>query len=101
MQLINPNDTTHNINFIPRYFTTGVLELFLYNENTQLEVEVNNTYVIVDGYLSLTFDFNFSESERFQFKLSESNKIVYRGKLIATSQETQENLNDYQQYFYE
>ena len=99
MKVVNPNDNLHLINLIPRFFPLGVLILDLYNETTQISTDVPNLYVIVDGILSMEFDFTFKEGDKFQIRIKEGNNEVYRGKLIATTQLTQ----DYKarnQYFY-
>ena len=91
MKIVNPNDTTHIINLVPRYNTSALnLDLFLINEETNEPSQVANTYSILGGILSLTFDFEFSENDRFSFKLMEENEVVYRGKIFATTEETQD-----------
>ena len=63
--------------------------------------DITNTYNILDGYLYVNFDFEFSEADKFRIKILEENNIVYRGKLIATSEETQNFLADNNEYYYE
>lgn len=90
MKVVKPTDTTHNVTLIPRFNTLNPLTLLLYNETTKEETTVINTHVIVDGNLTITFDFAFVEKDRFQIKISDGTLVVYRGKLIATEQVTQE-----------
>ena len=40
-------------------------------------------------------------NERFKIKILEENKVIYRGKLIATTEETQNFLADNNEYYYE
>lgn len=101
MKVVNPNNSSHTIKLISRYYPTTNLSLLLYNESTQVESDVLNTYIIQDGYLHLDFDFTFLENERFRIELVEQNNVIYRGKLIATAEETQNYLADNNEYYYE
>ena len=110
MKVVNPNDTRHTIKLISRFNTVGNLNMLLYNESTQVESNIviypigfslTDYYQIIDGYFNLTFDFVFSESDKFRIKILEENNIVYRGKLIATTEETQNFLADNNEFYYE
>lgn len=90
MKVVKPTNTTHDITLVPRFETLNALTLLLYNETPKVETTVPNTHVIVDGNLTITFDFTFAENDRFQIKISEGTEVVYRGKLIATEQDPQE-----------
>jgi len=90
MKVVNPNDTEHTLQLIPRFYPTGELILNLYNEFTQLDEDVDNIYVIVDGELFITFDFDFENNSKYQIKITESDEVVYRCKLIATTQTPQD-----------
>lgn len=84
MNVINPNNTTHEIKIIPRFNPSGDLIFELDNEQI-----IYNTYYFVDGYLKLNFELDILEGQKFQIKITENNEVVYRGKLMATSQNTQ------------
>ena len=43
-----------------------------------------------NGNVTLNFDFDFVEADRFQIKITDSNGVYYRGLLFATDQDTQE-----------
>jgi len=101
MKIVNPNNTTHNIKLISRVYPVDTLDLLLYNESTQIESSVPNAYTIQNGFLNLTFDFTFVEGDKFQIKILELTNVIYRGKLIATSEATQTYLNDNNEYYYE
>lgn len=101
MNVINPELLSHTLQVIPRFYPTDELVLTLYNEATQVENTPSVIYLINNGVMSFSFDFTFAEGDRYQFKISESNNIVYRGKLIATTQETQNYLTDKNEYYYE
>jgi len=83
MKVVNPNNTTHTIELVPRIYPLGTIELELYNETTKVTTVVDNTFLVTDGVLTLDFDFTFVESDKFQFKLTSGTDIAYRGKLIA------------------
>jgi len=101
MKVVNPNNTNHDIKLISRVYPVGTLDLLLYNESTQVETSVTNTYIVQDGFLNLNFDFTFVEGDKFQIKILELTDVIYRGKLIATAEETQTYLNDNNEYYYE
>ena len=101
MKIVNPNNTNHDIKLISRVYPVATLDLLLYNESTQIETSVANTYIIQNGFLNLNFDFTFVEGDKFQIKILELTNVIYRGKLIATSEDTQTYLNDNNEYYYE
>jgi GT2 family glycosyltransferase len=101
MKVVSPNDTEHLIAIIPRYYTDGVLDLYLYNEATQIETLVTPIYVTQNGILTLTFTFTFNENDKYQVKITDANGIIYRDKIFATSQDTQNFKATNDLYFYE
>ena len=101
MKVVNPNNTNHDIKLISRVYPVEALDLLLYNESTQIETSVTNTYIVQNGFLNLNFDFTFVEGDKFQIKILELTNVIYRGKLIATSEDTQTYLNDNNEYYYE
>jgi hypothetical protein len=100
MIVLNPENTTHIINFIPRLHPT-VVELSLYNETTQETTIVDNECGTINGVSSLHFDFDFLENQKFQIKLTEDNEVVYRDKIFVTSQTPQEFKATKDHYYYE
>lgn len=88
--VINPNDSTHTLNVIPRYYPSNDLVVSLYNEADKTTSTPSNTYNITNGKLNITFTFTFVDKDRHQVKVSEGTKIVYRGKLVTTTQDPQD-----------
>lgn len=88
--VINPNNTTHTLKVLPRFYPDNDITVYLFNEASREEVSVSNTYNITNGKLNITFDFTFVDKDRHQLKVSEGEKIVYRGKLVSTTQEPQD-----------
>lgn len=101
MKVVNPINTTHETILIPRYYPTNELFLELYNESTKVSTNVENTYNVLNGNLTITYDFTFQENDKFQFVIKENNDVVYRGKLIAISQTPTEYKLTNGIYYYE
>jgi len=100
MKVLSPNNTTHSISLIPRYYPDNDIIFTLYNESTSTSTVVANTYAIVNGLLTITFDYTFTNKDKFKFKLEE-NSVVYRGKLLITEQGTQDYKITKDLYYYE
>lgn len=101
MKVVLPIDTTHLIALIPRYYTSDALVLELYNEVKQTKEIVPCIYIIQNGLMTITFDYNFIENDKFTIKISDSSGVIYRDKLIATSQTTQDFKSTKDLYYYE
>lgn len=89
MNVVIPSNKTHTLKLIPRLYPSGELVLSLFNEATQLSETVENTYLVTDGNMFLEFDFTFIENSKYQIRITEDKEVIYRGKLIATSQKPQ------------
>jgi hypothetical protein len=100
MKVVNPNDATHVIKLIPRFYIE-VATLKLYNEVTRIETDIANVISTIDGITSVTFDFTFAENDKFQIKIEDAGIIIYRGKLMATSQNPQKYKLSNNLYYYE
>ena len=101
MKVVDSLNTTHTIVLIPRYYPTGALTLELTEEATQTLETIVNTYSITDGNLSIVFDYDFTDKDRFMMTIKESAEIVYRGKLMVTSQTPQDYKLTNSLYVYE
>ena len=99
MIVVNPTNETHTIKLIPRYYPTGVFKFDLYNEVTKVTDVIVHTYSVTDGIMTIVFDYNFTEQSKYQIKLEDSG-IIFRGKLIATSQNPQNYQQTKDLYFY-
>lgn len=89
MKVVSPDDTSHSITFIPRYYPTTGMVLTLINEVTKVESIVLNNNSVLDGIVTINFDFTFKERDQYNMIVSEL-EIVYRGDIFATSQATQD-----------
>lgn len=100
MTVIDPNNLTHTLSVVPRFYPSNDLVISLYNESDKEISSPSNTYNITNGKINITFTFTFVDKDRHQITLLDGDKIVYRGKTITTTQTPQ----DYKQtdglYYY-
>jgi len=91
MKVINPNNQINTIKLIPRFKDVEAFDLLLINETTKEETTffIDN-YSYIDGVLVFDLDFATNEGDKYEFKLSILNEVLYRGKIFATSQEPQD-----------
>jgi len=82
MKYVNANDTTHTIKLILREEISEV-DFILYNEFRQTTETITNTIATSNGITTLTFDYEFTDGDSFQFTLSDENVVYYRGKIKA------------------
>lgn len=91
MNVINPSNTLHAINIIPRvYISTGVI--WLRNELRDKETTININPLINGSYLTLAFNLSVKEGESYEFEFRKiDGAIMYRGKIYCTSQTDLQN----------
>ena len=91
MKVINPNNQINEIKLIPRFNDVEAFDLLLINETTKEETTffIDN-YTYEDGILVFDLDFATNEGDKYELKLSILNEVLYRGKIFATEQETQD-----------
>jgi len=98
MKVINPDNSSHSIILIPRLYSLDAsIDLEFYDETERTTESIStSTYTVLNGYLTLTFtDAEFStitfyEDGKYQIKISDTSGIIYRGKMIASSQTEEE-----------
>lgn len=100
MIAVNPLNPNHTFDIIPRYYRKAIV-LELYNEVTQVSEIVNQLFVVNDGIMTVSFSYTFEEQAKYQIKLTDDNGVVFRGKLIATSQTPQDYKQTNNLYVYE
>lgn len=100
MIVVNPEDANHTFDIIPRYYPSSIV-LTLYNEVTQLSEVVNQLFIINDGIMTVSFTYTFTEQAKYQIKITDENGVVFRGKLISTSQIPQDYKQTNNLYVYE
>jgi len=100
MIVVNSENTVHTFDIIPRYYPKAIV-LELYNEVTQVSEIVNQLFVVNDGIMTVSFSYTFTEQAKYQIKLTDNNVVVFRGKLIETSQIPQDYKQTNNLYVYE
>lgn len=100
MKIVLPTDTAHTLVLIPRFYVIDSIIFELTNEANNEKEIITHTYNIVDGVMSLYFDYTFTEKQRFAFKLSNEDGVIFRGKILCTSQETQDYKQTFELYEY-
>lgn len=102
MKIVLPNVTTHNVDLIPRFYPFDSIKLHLRNEATKEVNVLDVTYVVLNGVMTINFDFNFENKAKYEMKLIDLNEtIFYRGKIFCTYQESQDFKLTKDLYFYE
>ena len=90
--IVNPNLTTHTIKLVPRFSTSNVLTLTVTDSTLGTSTDLTTTYTTGGDYkLALTFEYTFTNESSYQLNLTDSvtNEIVYRGLVLATTQNSQ------------
>lgn len=89
MIVVIPTNTNHIVKVIPRFYPSDEITVELYNETNKEKTIVANNYIVVDGNIFFDFDYTFTDGQKFQIKIYNSTGVIFRGKLIATSQTPQ------------
>lgn len=90
MKILNPDNSTHTIVVQPRFDPVASLTFNLTNEVDNTENTILNTYTYISKVLSMTFDVDVLEGDRYAIEIKEGAKVIYRGKAFATSQTPQD-----------
>ncbi len=98
MKIINPNDANHTVKLIARVKDVSTpLDFELYDESERVTESISSdTFSVINGYLIWEFasaDFStitISSNSTYQLKVSDNSVVIYRGKVFATTQATQE-----------
>mgnify|MGYP003655006420 CR=1 FL=1 len=90
--IINPTNTTHTLRITPRFNPSSSLVLSIKDTTTNLDEDISlSSYSFTTtGAIEFEFDFEATDETRYQATLRQVKEVVYRGILIATSQDTQE-----------
>jgi len=91
MKVLSPENTEHEIVFIPRFYFEGAVVMSLYNEETSVTTTYNVTPNTADGYVYLEFEEDFINNTNFQIKITIDDEVVFRDKLFITDQTDLEN----------
>ena len=93
MIVLDPNNTTHNLQIIPRYYNvTNTHTLVLFDEDKRTSsTETIDSRTLAGGTITYTFDKTVTEAQRFSYKITDTTttNIVNRGKIFVTAQTPQ------------
>lgn len=95
MKVVNPSNANHTIIIIPRYYSYGSIVVSFNNDT------ITSTYNLEDGLLSVNFNYNFVEGDKFKIKIKDSGEVLYNGMIFATSQDPQTFKASKDLYYYE
>ena len=90
LNILNPNETTHSIILQPRFIPSGDLIVYLTNDITEVVTTLSNSYTYVSGVLIATFDLDVLAEDKFSIKINNQSKIIYKGSIFCTSQDSQD-----------
>lgn len=90
MKILIPSNTTQNMVIQPRFCPSSSVVLELMNEATNETLNVANTYVVLNGVMTVTFNLTTLEGDKYQVKILEGLNVVYRGKAFSTDQNPQD-----------
>jgi hypothetical protein len=95
MKILSPLAVDHEIVIIPRKYIDGSILLRLNNEENDEILEYKIPQLTVNGYMYFNFTESFINNSNYQITIFETdtNEIIYRGKLFVTDQS-----NDTQEY---
>ena len=90
--IINPTKASHTLRIIPRFNPSASLVLNIKDTTTNLDEDISlSSYDFpTTGGIQFAFSFEATDETRYQITVRQEKDIVYRGILIATSQDTQE-----------
>lgn len=101
MRVVNPDNIEHTIQIIPRDYNMGTTVMTIINEVDRSVYEPTHTVNTDGNFVSVTFTLETTEGSKYSFKISDETGTLYRGRLMATSQETQEYNLTTKYYSYE
>lgn len=86
MDIFNPENTTHTLKIIPRFYPDGQITVNLKDEKTKEVTSFTLTPTVTDGYMYIDIEHEFSDNTNFQIEIKSVEDVVYRGKLFVTNQ---------------
>lgn len=80
MQYFNSQDTTHEIEFLPRYFESSVTVKIHYELNNEDTTITPVTATELNEYMSVSFDYEFIKNASYQIEVVGSDGLIFRCK---------------------
>ena len=89
MKIVNPNDTNFTISFIPRFYPDDEVTVTLRNDSTREYETIESEYYINSGIFILSFDYTFTDKQKYQITIKQGEDLIYLGRIFATDQQPQ------------
>ena len=92
MKIIDPGDSSHIIQIIPRTLNVDNVHTFtLRDEDLRTDTDISNTKAINGGYIDYTITLTTTEGKSYSVKITDDTTtlVVWRGKIFSTAQITQ------------
>lgn len=91
MKVFNPNNTTHKLVVIPRFYEE-ITNISIRHELTDKVILVTDfTNFIDNGYMTISFAFTFKNSASYEIIVNGIYNLLWRGKGFATIETNLEN----------
>ena len=90
--IVTSENTNNSLKIVPRYYPCNPLILTISDSATNTSVDITPLYHESNGKIVVKFDYTFTENSNYRVSIvdTSNSEVVYRGKLITTTQETQE-----------
>jgi len=91
MKVFKPSDTSHILKVVPRLYVENIT-LTIRHELTDTTTTIDDLISFNDnGYLNITFDYEFKEGGSYEINCFTNTDLVWRGKAYATNDTDLEN----------
>ena len=91
-----------NGSFIEGSIQEDFLSVVITDSFKDVSNSLDNTFDVLNGKLIITFDYDFRSESRYDVAVTYINtsEVIYRGAMVATTQETQEYKLTNEKYYY-
>ena len=91
-----------NGSFIEGSIQEDFLSVVITDSFKDVSNSLDNTFEVLNGKLIITFDYDFRSESRYDVAVTYINtsEVIYRGAMVATTQETQEYKLTKDKYYY-
>lgn len=86
MNVFSPDDTTHTLKIIPRFYPVGSVTVSIKDEADKEVFTTSGMPTITDGYLYFDITKTFENKSNHQIQITGQDEVVYRGKIFVTDQ---------------
>jgi len=90
MIVINPDDTVHQLVFIPRYDIESVTLILRNKETNETETTTQST-TYANGYMTISLTKTVLETQSYEMEVRDDETVLFRDKIFCTDQTDLEN----------